>query len=69
MGLKKLSEKLANYNDRLKSGKVSKIKPDHVEKVLRKLRKKSAELEAEIAPGWRENSKWRAPRKSVRNGC
>ncbi len=39
MGLKKLSGKIAEYNKRLKQGKVSKIKPDHVEKVLKKLKK------------------------------
>ncbi len=49
MGLKKLAEKVAEYNERLESGKASKIKPSHVEKVLEKLRKKSFELEAEIA--------------------
>ncbi|MCU4652987.1 hypothetical protein N8I71_09100 [Roseibacterium sp. SDUM158016] len=49
MGLKKLAEKVEDYNARLESGKASKIKPAHVEKVLQKLRVKAAELEAEIA--------------------
>lgn len=49
MGLKKLAEKLADYNERLENGKASKIEPDHVEKVLKKLQSKSAEIEAEIA--------------------
>lgn len=49
MGLKKLAAKVADYNERLKSGKASKIKPDHVKKVLEKLRSKSVELEAELA--------------------
>ena len=49
MGLKKLAMKVEDYNARLESGKASKIKPDHVEKVLQKLRVKAANLEAEIA--------------------
>ena len=49
MGLKNLAAKLVDYNERLSSGKASKIKPRHVEKVLQKLRAKSTELEAEIA--------------------
>ena len=49
MGVKKLAEKVEEYNARLESGKASKIKPGHVEKVLQKLRVKAAELEAEIA--------------------
>lgn len=48
MGLKKLAEKVADYNERFEQGKASKIKPSHVEKVLAKLRKKSEELEADI---------------------
>lgn len=49
MGLKKLAEKVVEYNERLENGKASKIKPGHIEKVLEKLRRKSAEIEAEIA--------------------
>lgn len=49
MGLKKLAEKVADYKERLESGKAHKIKPSHVEKVLEKLRKKSLELEGDIA--------------------
>jgi predicted ribosome quality control (RQC) complex YloA/Tae2 family protein len=49
MGIKKLSEKVEDYQARLESGKASKIKPGHVEKVLQKLRVKTAELESEIA--------------------
>ncbi|MGP6089560.1 hypothetical protein [Antarctobacter jejuensis] len=49
MGLKNLAAKVQDYNARLESGKASKIKPRHVEKVLQKLRAKSTELEAEIA--------------------
>ncbi|MBS0125376.1 hypothetical protein [Thetidibacter halocola] len=52
MGLKKLAAKVVDYNERLDSGKASKIKPGDVEKVLLKLRKKVAEIEAgiEVAP-------------------
>lgn len=49
MGLKKLAEKLADYNERLERGQTEQIKPDHVEKVLSKLRKKSADLESELS--------------------
>lgn len=49
MGLKKLAAKVAEYNERLERGKARKIKPDHVRKVLRKLREKEADLVAELA--------------------
>ena len=49
MGLKKLAVKVEEYNERLESGKASKIKPHHVEEVLQKLRVNEAELVAEIA--------------------
>lgn len=48
MGLKKLIEKVADYNERLQRGKASKIKPSDVQKVLTKLHKKKDELEVEI---------------------
>ena len=48
MGLKKLAGKLEDYRQRLEAGKASKIKPDHVEKVLGKLDRKIAELEAAL---------------------
>ena len=63
MGLKKLAEKVDDYNARLESGKVSKIKPSHVEKVLEKLRKKTAELEAEIASTSSDEKRARLERK------
>lgn len=63
MGLKKLAEKLSDYNARLERGKAKKIKPDHVQKVLEKLRKKSSELEAEIALEDKEEKKARLRRK------
>ena len=49
MGLRKLAAKVVEYNARLEDGKASKIEPDHVRRVLAKLRLKQAELEAEIA--------------------
>ena len=49
MGVKKLAAKVADYDDRLQNGKAKKIKPDHVRKVLRKLRDKEAELAVQSA--------------------
>jgi len=63
MGLKKLAAKVEEYNARLESGKASKIKPSHVEVVLRKLHAKSAELEAEIAVAASPDKKARLNRK------
>jgi septal ring factor EnvC (AmiA/AmiB activator) len=63
MGLKKLSGKIAEYNKRLKQGKVSKIKPDHVEKVLKKLKKKSDDLGNEISQTKRTDKKARLKKK------
>lgn len=59
MGLKKLAAKVEEYHERLESGKASKIKPHHVEQVLRKLRAKEAELEAEIATAKSSDKKGR----------
>ena len=63
MGLKSLAAKVVEYNERLERGAASKIKPGHVEKVLAKLRKKSAALEAEIATTKNEDKKSRLKRK------
>ncbi len=63
MGLKKLAAKVVDYNERLEQGKAKKIKPNHVGKVLEKLRKKSLELEAEIASETRPDKKSRLERK------
>ena len=63
MGLKTLAAKVVEYNERLESGKASKIKPRHVEKVLQKLRAKAAELEAEIASAHSVAKKARLERK------
>lgn len=63
MGLKRLTEKLADYHQRLERGKASKIKPGHVKKVLQKLRKKVADLEAEIASTKNADKKTRLQKK------
>ena len=63
MGLKKLAAKMADYNERLKNGKASKIKPGHVQNVLEKLQKKSVELEAEIASAHSPEKRARLERK------
>jgi hypothetical protein len=49
MGLRKLAEKVADYQQRLEAGKARTIEPQHVEKVLDKLRRKEADLLARIA--------------------
>lgn len=63
MGLKKLAEKVAEYNERLESGKANKIKPEHVKRVLEKLQKKSAELTAELASPHSPEKRARLARK------
>ncbi|MHA6265221.1 hypothetical protein ACXYMO_18615 [Arenibacterium sp. CAU 1754] len=63
MGLKKLGEKIAEYKERLEHGKASQIKPNHVEKTLEKLRKRSGELEAEIATTENPDKKVRLKKK------
>lgn len=63
MGLKKLTAKLAEYQERMDGGKASKIKPDHVMKVLQKLEKKRVELEAEIAAASSPDKRERLERK------
>jgi len=63
MGLEKLAEKVDRYNEHLEQGKVEEIKPDHVKKVLKKLCKKTSELESEIASAKKEDKKVRLSRK------
>jgi hypothetical protein len=48
MGLRKLAQKVADYQKRLEAGKARTIEPGHVEKVLDKLHRKEAELLAQI---------------------
>lgn len=58
MGLSDLAEKLEEYRTRLAAGQVSRIRPEHVDRVLTKLRDKrrrlAEELEAEQHPSERE---------------
>ena len=63
MGLKKLAAKVADYNDRLESGKTSKIKPEDVNKVLKKLRAKEASLATEMSEARDPDEKARLQRK------
>ncbi|MBV7393228.1 hypothetical protein [Mameliella sediminis] len=63
MGLKRLAEKMAAYKARLQKGKARKIKSGHVEKILHKLRKKSEELERELAAADSGSAKARLSRK------
>jgi hypothetical protein len=63
MGVKKLAAKVAEYYERLEQGKASKIKPNHVEQVLKKLRAKEAELQAEIETVDSDDKKARLERK------
>ena len=63
MKMKKLAAKVDEYNERLESGKVSRIKPSHVRKVLEKLRKKARELEDELATASSPDKKARLEKK------
>jgi len=47
MATSKHVEKLEKYFDRLHAGKVSKIKPSHVQKIIDKLAVKAAQIEVE----------------------
>lgn len=47
MAVSKHVEKLQKYFDRLHAGKVSKIKPSHVQKIIDKLAVKVAQIESE----------------------
>lgn len=59
MGLKKLAAKVADYNERLESGTAQKIKPSDIEQVLDKLRRKSDELDQDIAAATSPDKKTR----------
>ena len=63
MGLKKLAEKVNEYNERLERGKASKIKPGHVKDVLEKLQKKTSDLEKEIEATGKADKRARLVRK------
>lgn len=63
MGLKKLAAKVVEYNERLEQGKASKIMPEDVEKVLRKLQKKCENLKEEAAHATSAEKKNRLQKK------
>lgn len=63
MGVKKLAAKVADYKQRLEDGKASKIEPDHVEKVLAKLRRKQADLDQRLAETTGTDERERLERK------
>lgn len=63
MGLKKLAAKLQDYDKRLANGNAFKIKPAHVEKILKKLRKKEAELDDDLSHKHSADKRQRLERK------
>jgi hypothetical protein len=63
MGLKKLAAKVADYKDRLEHGQASEITPDHVRKVLGKLQRKQADLEAKLGSASDAQEQTRLERK------
>ena len=62
MGLESVIEKLDKYYGRLEKGKAQKIKPAHVEKVLRKLEAKAQLLETELEETTKETKRERLER-------
>lgn len=48
MGLSDLAEKLEEYRARLAAGQVSRIQPEHVDRVVRKLQDKQRKLADEL---------------------
>lgn len=63
MGLGSSVEKLDAYYHRLAQNKAGKIKPDHVEKVLKKLHDKQDALKADIAATEKTSKKERLEAK------
>ncbi len=63
MRLSKLAEKLTDYKERLELGKAEEIKPGHVKRVLKKLRNKVSDLEAEVSTEKKADKKARLTRK------
>ena len=66
MALGKTVEKLDKYYGRLKSGSAKKIKPAHVEKMIRKLETRERDLKDEIAATRKESKKERLARKLLK---
>ena len=65
MPLTKAIEKLKKYYSRLEAGNAKKIKPSHVEKVIRKLLAKETSLLEEIATTKKVTKKGRLEQKLV----
>ena len=63
MGLGKSVEKLDKYYERLHKGKAYKIKPSHVEEILRKLQARERMLLEEISDATKDSKKERLQRK------
>lgn len=63
MGLKRLSKKISGYKERFEQGRADEIKPDHVIKVLSKLKAKKAALAEEIAAARTDDKLQRLERK------
>ncbi|NNL17518.1 MAG: hypothetical protein HKP37_02140, partial [Boseongicola sp.] len=63
MGLEHAIEKLDKYFKRLEKGKARKIKPDHVEKVLRKLEARERELQNDLENTQKTDKKRRLTKK------
>jgi len=63
MDLESSVEKLDKYYKRLNKGKAEKIKPDHVEKVIRKLKAKEELLQVEITETKKDSKIERLKRK------
>ena len=63
MGLESAVEKLDKYFKRLEKGKARKIKPSHVERVVRKLEAKAKLLRAELKDTDKDSKKRRLEQK------
>lgn len=65
MALSKTLEKLEKYNSRFEAGKVKKIKPSHVQKVIDKLETRERDLLEEIQTTKKASKRDRLERKRI----
>jgi uncharacterized protein YaiL (DUF2058 family) len=63
MSIKETAEKLEKYQERLREGKVEKIRPIHVERVLAKLFAKQEHLTAELSETEKQSTRDRLEHK------
>ncbi|MCK8485068.1 hypothetical protein MUY21_13570 [Aliiroseovarius sp. S2029] len=63
MGLESTTEKLDSYFTRLEKGKAQKIKPTHVEKIMKKLEAKATALRSDLEVATKETKKQRLQQK------